>query len=112
MTDDLHEGSKEVSKAIEYRKSSRKRWRWCCLLFFLLLVIIGVLVYFYAVKPILDEKNKQANVGNVGNTKVSTSGLNLSSDSDLKASMAASSSAEYIPAHQKKARKHRKTEIF
>jgi syntaxin 1B/2/3 len=50
----MQQGSTQVSKAIKSRLSARKR-AWClCVFTIILLIVAGILIYFYAVKPMLD----------------------------------------------------------
>ncbi|KAJ3128562.1 Plasma membrane t-SNARE, secretory vesicle fusion [Nowakowskiella sp. JEL0407] len=63
----LTEASKEMTKAIEYRKASRKK-AWIISGIVLVLIIIGlILLYFYVIKPILDASNAGKNNGGTGN---------------------------------------------
>lgn len=56
----LESASKEMTKAIAYRRSARKR-AWCiAVLVLILLAIAGVLIYIYAVKPSLKDSPKPA----------------------------------------------------
>ena len=54
----VEDASREVSKAIDYRKSSRKKWRWCCLLTFILLIVVAIVVYVTYIKPLVEQKDK------------------------------------------------------
>ena len=64
----VQEGSKEVSKAIDLRKKSRKKLWWIVVLVIILLIILGIVLYIYVGKPILDAKNAENNKNNT-NTK-------------------------------------------
>jgi t-SNARE complex subunit (syntaxin) len=59
-TVDVQEASKEVSKAIDYRKASRKRWRVLCILVTVLVIVLGIVGFFTWIKPtFIDSQKKQ-----------------------------------------------------
>ena len=54
------DGSKEVSKAIDYRKKSRKKLWWIVLLVVILLAVLGFVIYKYVVEPMLPKQQAPA----------------------------------------------------
>ncbi|KAJ3062977.1 Plasma membrane t-SNARE, secretory vesicle fusion [Podochytrium sp. JEL0797] len=50
----MEEGSKELTKAIVYRKKTRKRQWWIWAIVLVLLAIIGVAVYIEVIKPLMN----------------------------------------------------------
>ncbi|KAJ3188312.1 Plasma membrane t-SNARE, secretory vesicle fusion [Gaertneriomyces sp. JEL0708] len=59
----IEDGNKEMTQAITYRKSSRKKAWWICFCVLILLGVIAILVYIYVIKPSLDNKNNNNNNG-------------------------------------------------
>ena len=53
----MQEGSKEVSKAIDYRIKSRKRLWWILALVIVLIIVLAVVLYFTWIKPSFVDKN-------------------------------------------------------
>ncbi|KAJ3228269.1 Plasma membrane t-SNARE, secretory vesicle fusion [Chytriomyces hyalinus] len=64
----VEEGSKELTKAVQYRKQTRKKQWWILYLVLAILLVVGIVVYFQVIRPLM------AVTGGGGNSSSSNSG--------------------------------------
>ncbi|KAJ3334365.1 Plasma membrane t-SNARE, secretory vesicle fusion [Blyttiomyces sp. JEL0837] len=60
----VEEGSKEMGKAIVYRRNTRKKMWWLVALIAVIVIIVGIVVYIEVIQPILAAKNATAQPSN------------------------------------------------
>ncbi|KAJ3232118.1 Plasma membrane t-SNARE, secretory vesicle fusion [Chytriomyces hyalinus] len=49
----VEEGSKELTKAVQYRKQTRKKQWWILYLILAIVLIVGIVVYFQVIRPLM-----------------------------------------------------------